>query len=93
MHAFRAKIRLPALQFDSEFMRSPRIADEERMIRDMPSTVENLGEKWTHAFAVLDMTCNAKKLHPPLPRKATANVTWDLANTCRHEHVRRLNES
>jgi hypothetical protein len=93
MLALRAKICLSALQFAFIFYVCVRIADEERMIRDGPSKTENLGEIWTHAFAVLDMMRKAKKTHAPLPRKAIADVNWDLANTFRQEHARRLNKS
>jgi len=35
----------------------------------MISTVENLGEKWTHTFAVLDVSFNAIKFTQRSPEK------------------------
>jgi len=47
-----------AVLFPFPAMRA-RIADEERMIRDTPSTTKKLGEKRTITFAVLNVTCTA----------------------------------
>jgi len=69
VHALRANDRVPALQLDSISCALSRNADEKGMIRDLPSTTENLGEKWTLAFAVLGVTYTAKRRRRRSPEK------------------------